>query len=236
MKKKAIVIAGTKGGVGKSTAACYIAGALTDMGKSIKMIDADDENPTFSRLWGDDVEKMDKKGAYPLDMIVDALEHGEEEFILVDLKAGTGDETLSWFLEVPFDELKEFGVEFIVCGCVTADVDSVKTLLKWGGSLAGNCEMVVFLNEKDGEVEPVYKKYGANLEKGYKPDKVTIPKLNEIYINALNQSDATVYHFINKMIEIDHPNFKGIMAASRLRKHYVEVSDQIKEIFNEPGE
>ena len=71
MKPHICFIAGTKGGVGKSFAACHLVAAAEDLGLSVAAFDSDTENQTLKNLLKTRVDYLDDTDDdYPLDKVV----------------------------------------------------------------------------------------------------------------------------------------------------------------------
>ena len=140
------LIAGTKGGIGKTFAATLLADSAFDLGRRIVLFDCDDENSTLADSYqreipGVTVVKVgldsDPEKEYPLDRIVNTIagmETGRERsdtVYLADMKAGTSHRTIDWMRCFPFDLFREYGIRIVLVGIVTGDIDSVLTLAVW---------------------------------------------------------------------------------------------------------
>ena len=101
-----IFTAGAKGGSSKTMAARFlIITYLQEKGTSPLILDLDDENHTLSRFFPEAVQV----GIQP-EFAHDVLRN--TGIIVADLTASAGYEVLRWFLELPFSDLKQRGVEF----------------------------------------------------------------------------------------------------------------------------
>lgn len=148
-------ILGTKGGVGKSTIATHLADWLKDRGYKILCYDLDDENATFNRFVPE-ARKLDTHDTEQTDELVfDAEKYvGDYDAMVLDLRAGAGNEMLNWFADVPFAELKEQGIDFVGWGCITSDPDSSDSVTNWLEVLASEIDSVIIVkNLKDGLFE-----------------------------------------------------------------------------------
>lgn len=142
---KLFLIAGTKGGIGKSYFATFLVDIAYKNNFKVHIFDADEENQTLSNFY----QKMPdiamrgiiRQGTdYPLDFIVDEvakvenIDNADEKgnhIYVVDMKAGTSAETLDWIQAFPVDEMLAWKVDIVIVGCFTSDVDSVVTFLPW---------------------------------------------------------------------------------------------------------
>ncbi len=146
---KLIMIAGTKGGIGKSFVAALLADVAMKNGKSIVLFDCDDENHTLRDVYSKaqaDVEiinvqlETDREHQHALDVIVNDVISREDErrkagqkdtVYIADMKAGTSYRTIDWMRIFPFDLFRTKKVDVLLVGIVTTDIDSVITLAYW---------------------------------------------------------------------------------------------------------
>lgn len=152
---KVHTILGTKGGVGKSTIATHLADWLKERGFKILCYDLDDENATFNRFIPE-AKKLDTHDTEQTDELVFEAEKsvGDYDAMVLDLRAGAGNEMLTWFADVPFADLSEQGIDFVGWGCITSDPDSADSVTNWLEVLASEIESVVIVkNLKDGLFE-----------------------------------------------------------------------------------
>ena len=119
-----IFTAGAKGGSSKTMAARFLITYLQEKGTSPLILDLDDENHTLSRFFPEAVQV----GIQP-EFAHNVLRN--TGIIVAELKAGTGYEVLRWFLELPFSDLKQLGVEFPGVGSITSSPGSVQSFLNW---------------------------------------------------------------------------------------------------------
>jgi len=85
--KTIVLVAGDKGGVGKSCLARAIASYLIENGVRYRGYDGDDTNPTFFRFFPD-VQRIHTKSPKGFEALINGLE-GDEPCQLADLGAGT---------------------------------------------------------------------------------------------------------------------------------------------------
>src|SRR4030095_12390793 len=101
------------------------------------------ENHTLSRFFPEAVQ-IGIQPEFAHDVLIEEAVSQEHRIIVADLKAGTGHEVLKWFLELPFGELNDRGVEFVCAGSITSAPDSVQSFLNWAGSLRDHVRYLVF--------------------------------------------------------------------------------------------
>ncbi|WP_237394917.1 AAA family ATPase [Methylacidimicrobium sp. AP8] len=219
------IVLGTKGGVGKTTLACHLADYLAGQHVPHLLVDADDENQSFHRFFPDAMP-VSPRNVRSVDSVVAMAESGDHRIVLVDLRAGSGDEMLRWFEDVPFDELRET-VRFVGWGCITTDPDSVVVLLRWAASLGDHLQYVVVKNEKDGkEMDALeHTKEGAEFLKKRLPQEVRIPLLAPTSVVVdLNKNNLSLGSALTLKEKI--PGLTDTMMRSRLRRYQRGIFDQ----------
>lgn len=87
--KRLIMVAGGKGGVGKSSLSRSITDYFETRGLTVHPVDGDIENPTFSRFHRN-AQPLFAQSAKGFEALVQTMEAGEASQIVVDLGAGTG--------------------------------------------------------------------------------------------------------------------------------------------------
>lgn len=230
MRRILIFIAGTKGGVGKSFATIMLAGAARDMALPLKVFDTDNENRTVYELLKEDTEFLDETtDQYPLDNVINSLYSQSPSLVtIVDMKAGTSRSTQEWFASVPWEALREVDVDVYVAGCITSDPDSVRTFVPWLDyfrQIDFPVEYLIIKNEKDGDyflscntlLEPAMQK----LKLSY--TIFNFPAIEQTYINDLNNNNLTLRDHMHG----EHEILSTIMQKSRLRNHYLAITDQL---------
>lgn len=232
MSKKLFWIAGTKGGIGKSTIATYLHSAAMDLNKNILVFDCDNENRTAYRFIKNKVIKIDPDTDFALDEIIDQIDTDDEtEIYIVDMKAGTGENSRKWIEEVPLDDLSEDGIEIYMVGCITSDPDSVTTFIQWAYLLKDKVKYIIVRNEMNGTDFSFFEKKAAKLFEDVGAYLITLPRLTDVYNQTLNTTDTTIKEFLDGK-EIKSKAFNGRMVQSRLRKYYRSITDQFQGVLN----
>jgi len=187
-----VFTAGAKGGTGKSTIVRFLITYLRERGHNPLLLDMDNETKTLSRFFPE-AEQIEIRKESSNDVLVEKILEGKK-FIIADLKAGTGRDTLEWWQDVPFnsDELKD--VKFICLGSITSSPDSIQTFLNWAGKLKDKVEYVVFKNEKDGDTFPDYgtSDESTKFRSDYLPIEINIPRIDEEYMSELERLNLTI--------------------------------------------
>jgi hypothetical protein len=227
---------GAKGGTGKSTAVRFLITYLRQHGSNPLLLDLDDENRTLSRFFPEALQVEIKKGSSH-DILVERALNGSS-LIIADLKAGTGREVLDWWLDVPFEELRSRGIDFVCLASVTSSPDSVQSFLNWVTSLQDRVRYVVFKNLKDGDYLPDYDESdGAlNFRQTFVPHHVVLPRLDDEYVTELERLDLTIAEVLDSSNCISArgkdigPLLSRLMVRARLRRFQQSIYDQFDPI------
>ena len=231
-----IFTAGAKGGTGKSTITRFLINFLRERRFNPLLLDMDDENRTLSRFFPE-AQQVEMKKVSSNDILIEKVIEGGEELIIADLKAGTGRDTLQWWLDVPFEELPD--VKFICIAAITSSPDSVQSALNWARELRNRVSYVVCRNCKDGDIFPDYyiSKEAISFRSIYKPLQITMPRLDEEYMTELERLNLTVAEVLeadgqteinNKIISNTLTRF---MVRARLRRFQRDIYNQLEPII-----
>jgi hypothetical protein len=200
-------------------------------------MDLDDESKSLSRFYPDAVQ-VNIHQEFAHDVLIEKAISGRHPLIIADLKGGTGYEVLHWFLDVPFDHLRQEGVEFVCIGSITTAPDSVQSFLNWPGFLGERVSYVVFKNLKDGDQLFDYESsiQAAEFRKRLSPAHITIPKLSPLYqaeleIRRLTFSQVLEGHNGNSSDgQPLGPVLGNLMARARLQSFQAEIFRQFDAI------
>lgn len=232
-----IFTAGAKGGTGKSTITRFLINYLREQGLNPLLLDMDDENRTMSRFFPE-AKQIEIKKRSSNDVLIETVIEGGEELVIADLKAGTGRETLQWWLDVPFDDLSN--INFICIAAITSSPDSVQSALNWAAELKNRVSYIICKNCKDGDIFPDYDKSAEaiNFRKAYRPHNILLPRLNEEYMTELERLNLTISEVL---IADGRPNLNGkeigntlsrFMVRARLRRFQQEIYSQFEMIMS----
>ncbi len=166
---KLFIIAGTKGGIGKTFVATLLCDVALEAGHRVVLFDCDDENRSLRSSYRDppaglELEEValdsDQEVEYPLDHIINRVMDREEEnqtagketVYIADMKAGTSFRTISWMSILPFDLFRKRNIQVNLLGVVTSEIDSVATFALWVKTYLeeakkGNLRLLVVQNE-----------------------------------------------------------------------------------------
>jgi hypothetical protein len=237
VSSKVVFTAGAKGGSGKTTAARFLLSYLQDHQISPLVMDLDDENQSLSRFYPEAL-RVDIHHEFAHDILIEKATGGQHPLILADLKAGTGYEVLQWFLDVPFEELKRHGVEFLCMGSITSAPDSVQSFLNWATALEDRVGYLVFKNLKDGDYLHDYERTAQSIEfqRRMKPRHVVIPRLSPTYQTELEIRHLTISEVLNSQEGVSSggkplgPVLWSLMGKARLRNYQKRIYDQLDQV------
>lgn len=237
MASKILFTAGAKGGTGKSTFLRYLITWLLEALIVPLLLDCDDENSTLSRFFPD-ARRIVPRRTKSYDALVSLAESGEHPLIIADLKAGVGMDMISWFSDVPFEELKEIGVSMACIGVITSSPDSVSSLLRWVDALGKKVQWAVVRNLKDSDatglipedvVFPEYDQTKQALEfrRRYKPTEFVLPGLDPEYQGELERVNMTIRDVLARGPNVPE-QLTPLMVRSKLRNYQAALYAQFE--------
>jgi len=220
------VILGTKGGVGKSTYAVHLADWFASLEIPHKLLDMDDENATLARFFPAAERRNSRKLTEKDSLVTEFAESGQYALVLADLRAGSGDEMLDWFKDVPFDYLAEKGIKFVCHGSVTSDPDSVSTLINWANAIGDAVKYVVVKNYKDGNEIPALDRTeeGEEFLRQFTPAIIQLQAVPTAIMSLLNARNLSFGNALNTTEQIRGVN--DSMMRGRLARWQKEIFAQ----------
>lgn len=247
------LIAGTKGGIGKTFIATLLADMALQSGKKVVLYDCDDENHTLEESYPVKIENLTvnpiaidsaRDMDYPLDQVINDIisqeeaERKENCFYVADMKAGTSARTMQWMEGLPYDWFLEKHISIVLIGVVTSEIDSVATLAVWIRTYLddirnGKLHLVVIKNDV---MQTDFDYYDAKLHPALK----NLPSVREIVLPAMSiksfknirGNKSTVGQVAGG---IDSADFLLPMERYRCRHYFQIASEALKDVF-EPFE
>lgn len=250
---KFVMIAGTKGGIGKTLIATFLADIASEHGFRPVLFDCDNENHSLSNACGGvpefELADIDPESAeetdYPLDSAVNRIaelesvkERKKEYFYLLDMKAGTSGSTIRWLEAFPFEYMRQLAVEVYLAGCVTADIDSCLTWGKWLREYAplaqtGALRFLLVRNHLAGDRFDFYDDKLRPLQESRELRSIVIdfPELSGRYLKLIKDYRTSFGQVARKRTTI--ASF-GFMDLHRIRLSFEKIKTGFDGLFN-PG-
>ena len=107
-KKRLIITAGAKGGTGKTLTTTLLHGWLSEQSIRVTLFDGDAENSTLSRF-APSSTFIDMHRPAALDEILLPLESDQADVVLLDSRAATSEDSISWLQQLGLRALQEEG-------------------------------------------------------------------------------------------------------------------------------
>jgi len=231
-----IFTGGAKGGAGKSTAVRFLITYVKEKGLNPLLLDMNTESHAMSRYFPE-ARKIEINKMSSNDVLIEKISNDGAKLIVADLKAGTGRDTLKWWMNIPFNELPD--VKFICIASITSSSDSVQSVLNWVAELKDRVSYVICRNCKGGDMFPDYDKSGQAIRfrVEYNPVEVLIPRLDEEYITGLERFNLTVAEVLeaNGQTSINGKEIEPIlteyMVRARLRNYQRKIYEQFEPVL-----
>ncbi len=227
VSKRVHVIAGTKGGVGKSFCASLLADYFVAEKIDAVLVDADPLNPTFRRFWPS-AAQLDPRAVDQLDDVFLRIFEGGQRIAVVDLGAGKEAEVLTWMKDVPFDELASVhGVHFTTHLVVSADRDAVVAALVWAEAIQDQTKYLVWATEKDGPAWGFDRtEQGQSFVAAFSPAIVRVPRLEPAGLRAALEQRVMSVGRAAEMTESVR-GLSDVISRQRLRRFRDGVFEQL---------
>lgn len=147
-KKNIIFACDDKGGVGKSTASGCIADAAMAMGYTVRLIDADPENTTLSKMFEQGVTCIEAS-AETFQATLENLSIMTEDFAIVDLPGAASAFFKDYFARNSRAAFDEMGLRIIIAVTVCETRGALDGAKKWVEMFGDMFEFIAVINEKD---------------------------------------------------------------------------------------
>ena len=155
-------------------------------------MDTDNENSTLNRFHKD-ADFLNVDAPRGLDLLFELLK--TTETVIADCRAASTDIILEYFEEVSvFDLLRALAARLTVVMPVNHEPDSIEQLRVISGALGNRCDYVVVRNQVHSEHFVLYDKsrIRAQLLEEFRAREITMPKLYDWLVIALNERSLTV--------------------------------------------
>ncbi len=152
-KKRLIITAGAKGGTGKTLTTTLLHAWLIQRDIRLTLFDGDAENSTLSRFAPSSVF-IDMHRAAALDEILPPLESDQADVVLLDSRAATSDDSISWLQQLGLRALQEeLQTRVTIVAIVTHSRDTLEQLKRWTSTLKDGVDWLVVRNLVGGQVD-----------------------------------------------------------------------------------
>jgi hypothetical protein len=192
-KKRLIITAGAKGGTGKTLTTTLLHAWLIDQQIRVTLFDGDSENSTLSRFVPGSMF-IDMRDPAALDEILVPLQFDEADVVLLDSRAATTDELISWLQQLGVQALQEeLLTRVTIVAMVTHSRDTLEQLKRWTGSLGADVDWLIARNLIGGQVE----EYDASqlrttVLKKLRAGEISIPLIPAYVVRELEQHGLTI--------------------------------------------
>lgn len=192
-KKRLIITAGAKGGTGKTLTTTLLHAWLIDQQIRVTLFDGDSENSTLSRFVPGSMF-IDMRDPAALDEILVPLQFDEADVVLLDSRAATTDELITWLQQLGVQALQEeLFTRVTIVAMVTHSRDTLEQLKRWTGSLGAHVDWLIARNLIGGQVE----EYDASqlrttVQKKLRAGEISIPLIPAYVVRELEQHGLTV--------------------------------------------
>jgi hypothetical protein len=192
--KRLIIIAGAKGGSGKSLTTTILYAWLQTQKIRTVAIDGDPSNSTLTRYLPDS-RFIDMREQTAIDAILSPITADEAEVVMLDSRAATSDEMVQWLKQIGVQAIKtDLNTAITIVGMVTNSRDTLEQLRWWKEELKAEVQWVIVRNLVGEQVDEYD---GSNLRKEItttlKGKEITLPKIPSALIQAMEQNNLTIH-------------------------------------------
>ncbi len=212
MSKQINLVINGKGGVGKSFFATNFVQYLKDRGHVHRAIDSDHENSTLKRFHPE-ADFINLENRREIDAVFTTAETCD--LLVVDCRAASTDLFIDFFDEVGLAEvLRTLDARLTVVCPVNHEADSVEQVRILSDALGNGCRWLIVKNEAHSDTFKLYEnsKTRRHLLEGLQAREVTMPRLYDWLVTALNEHNVTITR------ALDDPAF-NLLDRQRL-KHW----------------
>ena len=192
-KRRIIITAGAKGGTGKTLTTTLLHAWLIERQVRLTLFDGDAENSTLSRF-APTSTFIDMHRPAGLDEILVPLESDQADVVLLDSRAATSDDSISWLQQIGLRALQEeLQTRVTIVTLVTHSRDTLEQLKHWTSSLKDEVDWIVVRNLIGGQVD----EYDASnlrsaVTKKLRAAEITVPLIPPYVMASLEVHALTV--------------------------------------------
>jgi rhodanese-related sulfurtransferase len=192
--RRLIIIAGAKGGSGKSLTTTILHAWLQAQKIRAVAIDGDNENSTLSRfLPGSKFIDMREQAA--IDSVLAPITTDEAEVVLLDSRAATSEEMVQWLKQIGIQAIKtDLNTAITIVVMVTNSRDTLEQLRWWKDQLGASVQWLVVRNLVNEQVDEYdASKLRVEITTTLIGKEITLPKIPAFLIQALEQHSLTIH-------------------------------------------
>jgi len=193
-RNRLTIIAGGKGGVGKSFLAQNLFTWYQGNGVKIVVFDGDSENSTLTRFTKI-ARPVDMRQRKQMDQLIEVIAQGEATHVLLDSQAATSTVVHNWFKELdPTSMERHLNARITCINIVTQSFDTLLQTIRWTGQLGKTVQWVAVKNMylttdfKQWDASVLKKKFSDELD----GKEITLAALPEFLMNQLEANNLSV--------------------------------------------
>jgi len=193
-RNRITIIAGGKGGVGKSFLAQNLATWYQSVGTKVVVFDGDPENNTLTRFFKI-VRPLDMRQRSQLDQLVELIATGEATHVLLDSQAATSGLIHNWLKELDVASIEKHANARITCILmITQSLDTLVQAIRWTEQLG---KSVQWVTAKNLYLTNDFKKWDTSgLRKKFMEEfagkEITIPAVPEFLMTQLESNNLSI--------------------------------------------
>jgi hypothetical protein len=222
-RNRIIIIAGGKGGVGKSFLAQNLLTWYQSVGSKIVVFDGDPENNTLTRFTKI-ARPLDMRQRNQIDNLINVVASGEATHVVLDSQAATSSIIQEWFKELDLPSIeRHVNARFTIACLITQSVDTLLQTIRWTGHYGKN---VQWLAAKNLYLNPDFKQWDSSvLRKKFIEElegkEITIPAIPDFLMTPLETGSLSVA----SAVQSEQVTW---MDKQRLARYQQQLFDQFK--------
>lgn len=192
--RRLIIIAGAKGGSGKSLTATLLHAWLITQGIRTVAFDGDHENSTLSRFLPES-RFIDMREQTAIDAILSPIMAEEAEVVLLDSRAATSDEMTQWLKQMGVAAIKaDWHTSITIVAMVTSSRDTLEQLRWWKEALGAEVQWLIVRNLFGEQVDEYdASKLRAELTGSLGGKEIALPKIPDHLMQILERNSLTLH-------------------------------------------
>jgi hypothetical protein len=193
-KNRITIIAGGKGGVGKSFLAQNLLTWYQGAGVKIVVFDGDPENNTLTRFTKV-ARPINMRQRQQMDQCIEVIAAGEASHVLLDSQAATSGVVHAWFKELNVSSIETHLHAHITCVMmITQSLDTLVQTIRWTEQLGKTVQWIAVKNMyltqdfKKWDTSGLRKKFLEELD----GKEISVPALPEFLMTQLESNNLSI--------------------------------------------